>query len=379
MEDIIALIKQAIREQGITQKELAQRTSLAIATINRILNRKQELTITAKERILTALSLTEATINEDSSYPTLGFEVNGFLDFCGEITRVRCFKQVEEWVKKYKAIYKDIPKKAISIIRENERNKKKIEAHEYPEYDLSNIVFDREECYDATRYMCFPFKTGDDYVNGIKVDLGNQLNGYPFKYMGIEWLNSELLYLCGQFSNNTTEHIKIQRALAAENNGYLAKKNIKYPNAKLIRDDWDIEIAANWMLFVIWQKCRGNTDFVAKLKSIPREAIIIEESTKETTGKIWGCHNSIREESTPIALRYVEYKNPFATKKALNQLKEEMRNSLTYIGCYESGKNIMGKCLKIVQLALFDGKEPKIDYDLLKSKQIHLFGELLTF
>jgi hypothetical protein len=39
----------------------------------------------------------------------------------------------------------------------------------------------------------------------------------------------------------------------------------------------------------------------------------------------------------------------------------------------------MGKILKLCQLALVEGKELDIDYELLKSKNIHLLGELLTF
>lgn len=39
----------------------------------------------------------------------------------------------------------------------------------------------------------------------------------------------------------------------------------------------------------------------------------------------------------------------------------------------------MGKILKWLQLCLLDGVEPNINYDLLRSKQIYLFGELLAF
>jgi len=39
----------------------------------------------------------------------------------------------------------------------------------------------------------------------------------------------------------------------------------------------------------------------------------------------------------------------------------------------------MGKVLKRCQLALLSGTEPDINYDLLREKQIYLFGELLTF
>ena len=39
----------------------------------------------------------------------------------------------------------------------------------------------------------------------------------------------------------------------------------------------------------------------------------------------------------------------------------------------------MGKILKYLQLCLLDNVEPQINYDLLREKQIYLFGELLAF
>lgn len=39
----------------------------------------------------------------------------------------------------------------------------------------------------------------------------------------------------------------------------------------------------------------------------------------------------------------------------------------------------MGKVLKMCQIALLNKVAPPIDYDLLREKKIHLFGELLTF
>ena len=64
------------------------------------------------------------------------------------------------------------------------------------------------------------------------------------------------------------------------------------------------------------------------------------------------------------------------------ELKENIqsaRDEIQYIGTYSDGKNYMGKILKHCQLALLKNTEPNINYDLLRSKQIYLFGELLTF
>ena len=79
-----------------------------------------------------------------------------------------------------------------------------------------------------------------------------------------------------------------------------------------------------------------------------------------------------------IVERYVEYNNPNVKSKELARLKMEERNKIKYVGSYD-GTNCMGKILKLCQLALLNGTEPPIDYDLLRSKQIYLLGKLLTF
>ena len=69
-------------------------------------------------------------------------------------------------------------------------------------------------------------------------------------------------------------------------------------------------------------------------------------------------------------------------KKNQSELDEAMqkaRNEIHYIGTFTNGHNYMGKILKMCQIALLDEAEPPINYDLLRQKQIYLFGELLTF
>ena len=53
---------------------------------------------------------------------------------------------------------------------------------------------------------------------------------------------------------------------------------MKNTNKASIRADWD-SFRAEWMLYVIWAKCQNN-DFAEKLKSLPPNAIIIENNAK---------------------------------------------------------------------------------------------------
>lgn len=55
------------------------------------------------------------------------------------------------------------------------------------------------------------------------------------------------------------------------------------------------------------------------------------------------------------------------------------RNEIHCIGTFSGGHNLMGKILKRCQIALLDGGEPSINYDLLRQKKIYLFGKMLTF
>ena len=173
-----------------------------------------------------------------------------------------------------------------------------------------------------------------------------------------------------------------------ERNGYNAKKRIKNANLNLIRTDWE-EFRAEWMLFVIWAKCMGNKEFADKLKTIPRNAIIIENSTTvyEGTNVYWGSVNEELEDARNKVARYTELQymkrvRQGKAKKNQTELNAEVqaaRNSIHYIGTFKGGHNYMGKILKRCQLALLDGTEPTINYDLLRKKNIYLFGELLTF
>jgi len=142
------------------------------------------------------------------------------------------------------------------------------------------------------------------------------------------------------------------------------------------------------MLYVIWAKCQNN-DFAEKLKSLPPNAIIIENSTTvyEGTSSIWGCKNKELEEARDKVERYttLQYMKKVQNGKIkmnsqeLNALIQSERNKIQYIGTYSDGKNYMGKILKSCQLALLNNTEPRINYDLLRTKQIYLFGELLSF
>lgn len=247
---------------------------------------------------------------------------------------------------------------------------------------FEGIVLGRMETYDTSRLNCWAFRKSTDERDGILLRLGNLCGGFPFTLCGHTFSTSESAYLCGEFSLNTPIHAEIQQELLEQKNGFVSKRFIKNKYKEYIREDWE-EIRLQWMLYVVWQKCIGNEAFRDLLLSLPKDAVIIENSNKvrgringHNLDLVWGAKNDELKEFEN-QLRFQEKHTPFLKPEYLKKLEEE-RASIYYVGHFE-GQNNMGKILKLCQIALLNKVAPPIDYDLLREKQIFLFGQLLTF
>lgn len=381
-------IKKQLLALGMSQSKLAELSGISFATINRIINGKQKITEAVLAKIANALNLSVEQLEQDDTKEVFDSDVQGYIEYDGEIRKVKSFASLQKLVSQIEYETKVLPKEAKDIIAINKKNKAAvIKANLNDQYHF-NTDWNSIDEYDATQYDCWAFKGADDEKDGIVLDLGNQCSGYPFPFHGHTFQTSESAYLCGQFSENTEECKRIQYQLLYERNGYTAKKRVKNANQNLIRNDWE-EFRAEWMLYVIWSKCKGNNDFADKLKSIPRNAIIIENSTTvyEGTSVFWGSKNEELEAAREKVARYTELQYLKRVRQGkikknqteLNAKIQAARNDIHYIGTFKGGHNYMGKILKRCQVALFDGTEPTIKYDLLREKKIYLFGELLTF
>ena len=159
----------------------------------------------------------------------------------------------------------------------------------------------------------------------------------------------------------------------------MAKKVIKRKNLKYVRKDWE-EIRLQWMLYVVWQKCIGNSNFRNLLLSIPNDVVIIEDSTANhgATSSVWGAKNKELRKARRARKKKLCAEYPNMKKKDLNLLISKECAKITDVG-YFIGQNNMGKILMLCKIALRNNTVPPIDYDLLRAKKIYLFGELLTF
>lgn len=247
----------------------------------------------------------------------------------------------------------------------------------------SEIILGRVEHINASHFNCLSFAKASDMVNGINVRLSNMAGGYPFSFGGITWHDSETLYLCGEFSDSSEKHLLVQEDMQRQTSGFAAKRFIKKRNNNLIRQDF-ADFRIQWMLYVVWQKCKGNADFANLLLQLPHDAIIIEDTTKQQsdTKEIWGCTN------TELAIRRAELKkkvtrqaktdNPKISKAALKRLVNMEICKVNCSGMFV-GQNNLGKILMICRDCLSCGIEPTIDYALLESKDIHILGKRISF
>lgn len=251
-------------------------------------------------------------------------------------------------------------------------------------YDTSNhslfdkIVLGRTEIYDASKLNCWPFCKATDVRDGITLSLGNLCKGYSFALNGHSFRTSEAAYLCGEFSDTPSKQ-SIQYSLMEEPNAFLAKKVVKRKNLKYVREDW-VEVRLQWMLYVVWQKCIGNSNFRNLLLSIPDDVVIIEDSTANhgATSSVWGTKNKeLRNVRRALKKELIAH-NPTMKKKDLNLLISKECGKITDVGSFV-GENNMGKILMLCRIALRNNTVPPIDYELLRAKKIYLFGKLLTF
>lgn len=374
-------IKDLMDAKGVTLKELASKCGVSEMTVRRILTAKHNPTTDTVEKIAEALGVHEQYIYEAEGESMPIQPITGYIEYGGTIIKIKSFKQLEK-------ICNDIkhdlgtPKQAKSLIDQDKENQK---TQSKQPIDITTIDLFKNEQYNTSKLYTWSFRKSDDEKEDILNDLGNMCQGYPFKVCGEKFLNSECAYISGMFSQNTPKAIEIQKELQQSDNGYEAKKAIrrKYEQVGLSRDDWN-SFNVQWMLFVVWCKVTQNKKFAEKLRKIPSYAMIVENSTfqKAQKGKdtaaFWGMRNQAIKDATQTLESAAEVQNYSASKKDVEKAKMAARNSVNHVGIWE-GVNCMGKILTICKHCLDDGTEPPIDYDLLRSKQIYLFGKLLTF
>ncbi|MBO4820890.1 MAG: NADAR family protein [Prevotella sp.] len=243
---------------------------------------------------------------------------------------------------------------------------------------MRNIILGQVETYTATPNV-WSFKKVEDIVNGFNLRLTNMAGGFPFEFNDTTWKDSERLYLCGEYSNDTDRHRQIQQALLDYTSGYAAKRFGKARYRKEVREDFP-SFRLQWMLFCVWQKCKGNSDFRELLLSIPEYVTLVENTTtdKWESATIWGCKNPELHNQRVNLEKALTTQHQGMNRKELDNLINIETNKVCEVGEWK-GQNNIGKILMICRDCIAEGMEPTIDYELLRSANIHLLGQKLTF
>lgn len=241
----------------------------------------------------------------------------------------------------------------------------------------NSLILGRTEVYECENQNIWSWHKVSDVVEGIELRLSNMAGGFPFEASGHTWPTSEQLYLAGEFTNP-----QIQQELLEAKSGYAAKRFIKAKHKMAVRKDFP-SFRLQWMLWVVWQKCKGNEAFRKLLLSVPDEAVLVEDTTTDNQGtaEIWGASNPIQREAKAAAREAYTLLlgSRFKSKKEAESKIEALAIQDTrHIGKFV-GQNNIGKILMICRQCLIAGTEPTIDYTLLNQSKITIFGQVLTF
>ena len=356
-------IRELIAERGLTQRQFAELVGIHYITLGNNL-KKDDFSSKSIEKIASAcgLSMFDLLPSEEEKKVVLT-KVSGYLESNGEIVKINDLKSLRKFLEKI----------------ESQERLMKVKQTKLPKQrpiTLDDIILDHWEEYDATLLEVMSFRHHYDIVNGEQFNVGNMCAGYPFHLNGITFQNSEAAYIAGIYSLNNPEHIRLQRALEVIEDGYRAKKEYRHKRYNHIkRQDWE-EFNIEWMKYVVWNKCKGNQAFAKLLKSIPETAMVVENSTGMTgaTAQVWGCFNTDLEELRNAKVQRYAIEN--SIKKESDERLNKERNRWNNYGIW-SGKNLMGKIIKMCSICLQQGVELPIDYELLKSKHIYLLGQEL--
>lgn len=377
-------IKEVMEEKQISQKQLCTITGIPEESLCRQLKRRKM----NLDRLAVIAQALNVDIRDLISTPVKK-EVKGYVEYGNNIYSFQTFRRLKEIVNILEGQIsrpQKIKEEADRIRRMEKANRSKVKPlTQLPTFE--EIVLDRIENYDATVQNCWSFRNAGDVRDGVVLDLGNMGSGYEFDMLGQHFLNSEAAYIAGAYSLAGKQYADIQRMLSTWDNGYTAKSVFRKQHneyTRLIRQDWT-QFNIQWMLLVIWEKCKSNSTFRDILLSIPRDAVIIENSTDvgaedptKSTSTIWGCWNRELMDARYVIEEDVANRTSAKSKKEIERRQMVERNKINHIGIWR-GKNLMGKIHKLCQIALLTNTEPPIDYKLIKEHNIFWWDSLLTF
>ncbi len=141
----------------------------------------------------------------------------------------------------------------------------------------------------------------------------------------------------------------------------------------------DERLVLNWMLYVLWQRTKGDNMFWSRLHRLYGKQVVF--SCGET---VWGCRNKemearcrdIRRSLTPALSKGEGEQAAEDRKRRLEELNWELGNLAC--GTWE-GQNKVGKLLKICSDCIRTKSQPAIDFAYFDKVDIVWQGKRLHF
>lgn len=165
--------------------------------------------------------------------------LNGEFCFEGKNFHVTTFKELKRKCKALGDIIAGVPEIARLVMEEEAANSKKTASMPLGADALNPYTRDT---LDATRLDVWSFRKQGDMRDGLDIGFGN-MNANDktcFTVGGRLFTNSEALYICGLFSDDTPQCRDAQEQLLACKSGYDAKKVVRRKSEPVCgRKDWE--------------------------------------------------------------------------------------------------------------------------------------------
>ena len=131
-------IKKYMAIANVNQRELADTAGIAQTTLSKMLNSKYPISHKYLLKIAKALDVSVRELEEEQTFSPNAV-VEGYIEYCGEIKRIRTYRDFEKLAKRIEYETKELPKEVRKIRAENNRNKQIVKKSKANSSYLFNI------------------------------------------------------------------------------------------------------------------------------------------------------------------------------------------------------------------------------------------------
>lgn len=311
----VAPLIQYLKENHISQSEVAQKSGLALGTINRILHGWQPLMPNTLQRIADALGVEYYILNgENTSTRTLNLEeVCGFLEYKGVITKVSSVYDVRCWLKSIegdKLVPEDEPVRIKSKVLEA-----MMSAQPEPVVEHQYNIKCSDEGY-VYFYQNVPFSNFWAWDTKLEFD-GHKFNSSEAVFMyqkAILFGDSEIAIKIVETDNDSSFESLFKRCTAVKRLGRQVRG--------FVQETWDAE-CYGMMYKAIECKAEYDMEFRRLLLSPAFAGMTFAEATHRD--KVWATGLGINQS---MELGRAGWKGQNLLGKALTELRNKLRPDL---------------------------------------------------